>query len=116
MQLPQSAQRRVAASVLDDASSTIGRRLLMETVEEGGTGELYPHRRIEIAAGTESRGVHEGRERRASLAVHHAVALRGNLDDEAGRDRRGRGFRELDEPVAGGLVQLQAADPAGPGR
>src|SRR5207249_10774377 len=112
MQLPKSAQRRVAAAVLDDARSTIGRRLLMETVEQGGTGEPYPHRRIEIAAGTESRGVHEGRERRTSLAVHHTVALRRNLDDEARSDGRGRGLGELDVPVAVGLVQLQASDPA----
>src|SRR3989441_12256525 len=94
MQLPQSAQRRVAAAVLADARRPIG-RLLMETVEEGGTGELYPHRRIEIAAGTESRGVHEGRERRTSLAVHHAVALGRDLDDEGGRDGGGRGLVEI---------------------
>src|SRR3989442_16027929 len=107
MQLPQSAQRRVAAAVLADARRPIG-RLLMETVEEGGTGELYPHRRIEIAAGTESRGVHEGRERRTGLALHHPVALGRNLGDEAGNDGRGRGLGEVEVPNTVALVAAQA--------
>src|SRR5947209_10001685 len=106
MKLPQRSRRRVAAAVLARVT------LLMETVEEGGTGDLDPHRRNEIAAGTQLRGVHEGSERGAGLAVDHAVALRRNLGDDAGVDRRGSGIGQLDVPIAVGLVQPQAPDPA----
>src|SRR5256886_14937293 len=105
MQLPQRAQRRVATSVLAGL-------LLMETVEEGGTGELYPHRRMEIAGRTKLRGVHEGSERRTGPAVDHAVALRRDLDDDAGADRSGSGFGQFDGAVAVGLVGVPAPDPA----
>src|SRR5437016_11356688 len=84
----------------------------MEPIEEGGTGEPYPHRRMEIAAGTELRSVHESSERRTGPAVDHAVALRRELDDDAGADRSGSGFGQFDVPVAVGLVELQAPDPA----
>src|SRR2546425_11490027 len=84
----------------------------MEPIEEGGTGELYPHRRMEIAAGTELRGVHESSERRTGPAVDHAVALRRDLDDDAGGDGGGLGLGQLDVPVAVRLVEPQAPDPA----
>src|SRR5882724_9107211 len=113
MKLPQRSQRRVAAAVLARVTRTTGGwRLLMETVEEGGTGDLDLHRRNQIAAGTQLRGVHEGSERGAVLAVDHAVALRRNLGDDAGVDRRGRGIGQLDVPIAVGLVQPDAPDPA----
>src|SRR6266540_4865387 len=87
----------------------------METVEEGGTGELHPHRRIEIAAGTELGGVYEGSERRTGQAVDHAVALRRDLDDDARADRGGTGFGQFDVPVAVGLVEPQTSNPADDG-
>src|SRR3989449_1342758 len=116
MQLPQRAQRRVAPPVLAGLRRRIGRRLLlMEPVEEGGTGEQYPHRRMEIAAGTELCRVYERSERRTGQAVDHAVALRRDLDDDARADRRGTGFGQFDVPVAVGLVEPQAPNPADDG-
>src|SRR5439155_41635 len=73
MHLPQGAKGGVAAAVLDGArGTTAARLLLMVPVVEGGTGELDPKRRIDVAAGAELRRAHEGGERAASPAVDHA--------------------------------------------
>src|SRR3989441_506167 len=67
MHLPQRAKGGVAAAVLDGVrGTTAGRLLLMVPVVEGGTGELDPKRRIDVAAGAELRRVHEGGERAPS--------------------------------------------------
>src|SRR3989442_11600767 len=56
MPLPQRAKGGVAAAVLDGVrGTTAGRLLLMVPVVEGGTGELDPKRRIDVAAGGELR-------------------------------------------------------------
>src|SRR3989442_567287 len=114
MNLPQRAEGGVAAPVVEGVRSpTAGRLLLMVPVVEGGAGELDPNRWIDVAAGAELGRVHEGGERAPSPAVNHAVRLRRNLGDDAGRHRRGGGLGQLDVPVTVALVEPQAPHPAG---
>src|SRR2546422_5807491 len=113
MNLPQRAEGGVAAPVVEGVRSpTAGRLLLMVAVVEGGAGELDPNRWIDVAAGAELGRVHEGGERAPSPAVDHAVGLRRNLGDDAGRHRRRCGLGQLDVPVTVALVEPQAPHPA----
>src|SRR2546425_3610032 len=114
MDLPQRAEGGVAAPVPEGVrSTTTTRLLLMVTVVEGGAGELDPNRRIDVAAWAELGRVQEGGERAPSPVVDHAVGLRRNLGDDAGRHRRGCRLGQLDVPVTVALVEPQASHPAG---
>src|SRR3989442_15755125 len=114
MDLPQRAAGGVAAAMLEGVrSTTAGRLLPMVAVVEGGAGELDPNRWIDVAAGAELGRVHEGGERAPSPAVDHAVGLRRNLGDDAGRHRRGCGPGQLDVPVTAALMEPHASHPPG---
>src|SRR5438128_7599766 len=114
MDLPQRAERGVAAPVLEGVRcTTAGRLLLMVPVVEGGARELDPNRWIDVAAWAQPGSVHEGGERAPSPAVDPAVGLRRNFGDDAGRHRRGCGLGQLDVPVTVALVEVHASHPAG---
>src|SRR6059036_2154184 len=61
MELPQRADRRIAASVLARALDPLS-RLLVIAIEERGAGEGHLDRRVQVAVGAEVGPIDEGGE------------------------------------------------------
>src|SRR6266550_3289672 len=111
--LPQRAERRVAAAVLGGARRpACGRYLLVPPVEESKAGDLNGDRWIQVAALAQSRGVDEGGEGSPGVAVGHAVPVRRDLDDDARCDRARCRLGQLHVRVSVRFVQFDSASPS----